>query len=838
MIRCHLVRWYPTELGHRRQAPIWVARSHYRQCHPAETIPMPEARTPAMSSPKHSLCSPTQLRESVSKYAESHQWREAIALLERTGTATALSRRTATPLHGVPSLSWLPFGEELIAQLLWYGDREGAYQVWRHLTLSLCHRACQQRAKENTGMPSVTSSLVLQLSLYAVVVDANVQTAEDVLRLLVPLPRPSAAETLAFSWLRSVLAAAAASASMDTALHHAVQYVHVALPLLEKALSDSLSRSREANALVVLTWRLMHSLHVAWRRAEGPRERSGADCTLQDILAKRLSPSMVGTKLQTWLGLAEVMAAAMGPLTGRPLTPSQCLENLRGMKEQMNPATVDPTKPNNRTHCRSSHQTKRHRAEPSLQGMIVDILLRHHSILHRGTVSLWQGTAIPVRSSGKAPAPLAAHRRLSEYRFLVGWVLPDLRLLPPRRPGPAGASLTRSCSNPSFDSVYAKAKRSSNKDSIRRLHAVIDAGDWAAALRHLPIALADSIPLHRTRKGISTCLKAKPNPGAAWRGAWVVWEEAKRQGLVQSVVPASNCSPSTTGTPREGLSVSDVGRLVSILAHGHRWVEALQLYEVLPDALVDPYIICQVAYSLRMGGAPDRVIDLWAHWRCRVGDKVDPTAEMTTHLLHAGLFGSPEALQCATVLLLTAVRHGSSTGQGGSQTSPSPSLSTAESSAPLLPGTLVPLPFERNEAVIERILRDRWYTKSWQTALTVALGSGRHKIAQTVAQCSPPRREVFEAIRTALQTTREEDMSEVAMPLALAHHVATRRRVKLPTPRPHRPQVGIPGGLSWDALAQEDPGSAEVLAAQRKQTATEEQLWVEDVLGSLLGKEA
>ncbi|KAG5483347.1 hypothetical protein LSCM1_04894 [Leishmania martiniquensis] len=252
--------------------------------------------------------------------------------------------------------------------------------------------------------------------------------------------------------------------------------------------------------------------------------------------------------------------------------------------------------------------------------------------------------------------------------------------------------------------------------------------------------------LDRLREGLAACEAARPT-GVSWQGALTLWNFIRQCDHLHS-----ECSslPGTTLTAEETdeplcttplsrgraplfLSLSRaLGRIFFLLASAGRWAEALACFHDTPDAYLDGFMVSQVAHALRCCPSQNRaVLDLWAAWRCRVGDAVDPTESMTHKLLVAMLqtpavTSSPVsslssssqspaivAARVATAVLVAAAETPSST--------PATPV-TDVPHATVAPGTAVPLDWQRRRHLVRSIVSDRW-VGGWADALRVALAS-------------------------------------------------------------------------------------------------------------------
>ncbi|KAG5509435.1 hypothetical protein JKF63_06745 [Porcisia hertigi] len=253
--------------------------------------------------------------------------------------------------------------------------------------------------------------------------------------------------------------------------------------------------------------------------------------------------------------------------------------------------------------------------------------------------------------------------------------------------------------------------------------------------------------LHRLAKGLVACEVVRP-PGASWQGAMALWHFARSYshpqaggasppGIAAAAEASSRLLHVVSRTPEPAppsLSLSHaLGRIFFLLASAKRWAEALACFHDTPDAYLDGFVVSQVAYALRECPSQYRsVLDLWAAWRCRVGDAVDPTEDMTHKLLLAMLQTSVTATSPAATLSSTSF--------------PSPSFVASEVATALLvaaadtslrtlststadvrriaatPGSAVPMDWLGQRHLIRSVMMDRW-VGSWTDALRVAFAS-------------------------------------------------------------------------------------------------------------------
>ncbi|KAG5483773.1 hypothetical protein LSCM4_04927 [Leishmania orientalis] len=251
---------------------------------------------------------------------------------------------------------------------------------------------------------------------------------------------------------------------------------------------------------------------------------------------------------------------------------------------------------------------------------------------------------------------------------------------------------------------------------------------------------------HRLGKALIACEAAQPT-GVSWQGALALWNVAQEYYHLHAECPSS---PSTAGTAEEiyeplcvapssrglaqvSLPMSRVfGRILFLLASAGRWVEALACFHDTPDAYLDGFVVSQVAYALRCCPAQNRaVLDLWAAWRCRVGDAVDPTETMIHKLLVAMLRTSAVANTPVATLssssqppAMVAAKVATAVLVAAADTPPSaPATSVTDTRrAAVTPGTAVPLDWLQRRDIVRSIVADRW-VGGWADALRVALAS-------------------------------------------------------------------------------------------------------------------
>ncbi|CAM37569.1 conserved hypothetical protein [Leishmania braziliensis MHOM/BR/75/M2904] len=289
----------------------------------------------------------------------------------------------------------------------------------------------------------------------------------------------------------------------------------------------------------------------------------------------------------------------------------------------------------------------------------------------------------------------------------------------------------------------------------------------------------DAFPfVHRLSKGLVACEVARPF-GASWQGALALWNFARQYSYHQVehasppdiAVTAGATSeplrigPHPPGSARTSLSLRHaLGRIFFLLASASRWAEALACFHETPDVYLDGFVVSQVAYALRRCPSQNRaVLDLWAMWRCRVGDAVDPTESMTHKLLLAMLQASATATSPVATLSSTSFQSPAMVAEkvatavlvAAADRSPStPAMPVPDGQcAVAIPGTAVPLNWSRQRHVIRSIINDRW-VGSWADALSVALASGDvslllHTVLRRVPPVHVPK--LYSSVRRALQ---------------------------------------------------------------------------------------
>lgn len=295
---------------------------------------------------------------------------------------------------------------------------------------------------------------------------------------------------------------------------------------------------------------------------------------------------------------------------------------------------------------------------------------------------------------------------------------------------------------------------------LQRINEATDRGDWEAALRlccleHAAECLrgdddcdegkrssSSSVPwLRLLRKGLAACeAAARTNGVVPWHGVLALWHAAQNHQQAKSTQRSSaSRRRSVRGDSHAGALIREYGRMFVLLASATRWAEALQCFYETPTASLDGFSVAQVGYALRASAAHhDRaVLDLWAAWRCRCGDRAEPTAELVVQLLQAMLHSAAAgasgelAREVATGLLVAAAETTEEIYAEGK-------ASTA-SLSPRLPGTRVPLDWQHRRHLVHRILADRW-SGTWAAALQVAVASGDVALLRLVAPRVPPPR--------------------------------------------------------------------------------------------------
>nr|CCD13971.1 unnamed protein product [Trypanosoma congolense IL3000] len=275
---------------------------------------------------------------------------------------------------------------------------------------------------------------------------------------------------------------------------------------------------------------------------------------------------------------------------------------------------------------------------------------------------------------------------------------------------------------------------------MRGLNDLIDSGDWAAALRVIPLII--TTPLHMARKALAACEAA--SPGASWEGAMGIFVASTPSYFGRGLEYQQHGERTHL---RPTMEVGEIGRVMTLLASAKRWRESLMVFECIPPCDIDSYVFSQVCFALRISGHSQFAVDLWATWRAIVGDRVAPTEQMCGQFLSCGVAGDTAVADAACLMLKEAARANSSPEAVVTRRN-SAAVGGGKSSlleVPHTPGTSLPLSFGRREAVVIALLRDRW-SGSWQEALQIAFFSGRSNIVQKVAWNSPHNPYIYEAI--------------------------------------------------------------------------------------------
>ncbi|KPI84996.1 hypothetical protein ABL78_5962 [Leptomonas seymouri] len=304
----------------------------------------------------------------------------------------------------------------------------------------------------------------------------------------------------------------------------------------------------------------------------------------------------------------------------------------------------------------------------------------------------------------------------------------------------------------------------SSSARLQKINEATDTKDWEAALRLCLFHPSDGhagsqLPwLRLLRKGLTACeAAAKTDRGVPWQGALALWRFAQAH----------------SGDDSAAVNLTwEHGRIFMLLASATRWSEALRCFHATPTHCLDGFVVAQVGYALRASAAHlDRaVLDLWAAWRCRVGDSVEPREEAVVQLLQAMLhMSSPSSLGRRPALTTTwssrasAAANTDDAAEVFSTVKPPAEVITsvatellkaaaATSTPPLrvsgtdvkgagdaalrLPGTRVPLDWRRHRHLVRRILENRW-TGGWVEALRVAVASGDVSLLRSVAPRVP-----------------------------------------------------------------------------------------------------
>nr|CCC49058.1 conserved hypothetical protein [Trypanosoma vivax Y486] len=274
---------------------------------------------------------------------------------------------------------------------------------------------------------------------------------------------------------------------------------------------------------------------------------------------------------------------------------------------------------------------------------------------------------------------------------------------------------------------YGVAKRVT---TLRDLNSAIDSGDWVTALHSVPRLLRE--PLHVARKALLACEATAR--GAAWEGVL---------GLFNHAVHTWHKDRLLSGNPAPCacIGVQECGRIMTLLASGGRWVEAVKVF-VSMGSHADGYLFSQACYALRVGGRPELAVDLWAMWRAYVGDAVAPTSQMCSQFLCCGVTGGTDMARAACIMLKAAAYRERVSHQPDAHVGDVRPHSVEFKNTP---GTAVPICFEAEEDVTIALLRDRW-REGWQDALRLALTSGRPRIIHEVGRKSPYKHIIYKAI--------------------------------------------------------------------------------------------
>ncbi|KAK7201658.1 hypothetical protein NESM_000230700 [Novymonas esmeraldas] len=321
---------------------------------------------------------------------------------------------------------------------------------------------------------------------------------------------------------------------------------------------------------------------------------------------------------------------------------------------------------------------------------------------------------------------------------------------PPPSPSPP--------STPSARTAQREATDSARRHRLRSISAATQCGDWvtavrlslgddavddhtrAAALVHgaqagPPVALPTA-PVspeealgwsHRVDLGLAACAAASP-PGASWQGVLALWRCVSKHAGAEAAAgpdvasPRHRCAAGTTSASPALLR--QTRQLVFQLATAGRWAEALACFHDVPDACLDGGVESQVLHAVRHcpAGSSRAAMDVWAAWRCRVGDAVDPIEAMTSRLLAATLFASAAADE--HVAFLSSALPESPVAVAAKTAT---ALLVAAATPSVTPGAVVPLDWQLRRDLVRRVLSDRW-VGTWAEALQVALASGDVKL--------------------------------------------------------------------------------------------------------------
>ncbi|KPA77298.1 hypothetical protein ABB37_07187 [Leptomonas pyrrhocoris] len=320
----------------------------------------------------------------------------------------------------------------------------------------------------------------------------------------------------------------------------------------------------------------------------------------------------------------------------------------------------------------------------------------------------------------------------------------------------------------------------SSTERLRQINAATDSNDWETALQLCLLPQSDGhataqLPwLQRLRKGLTACeAAAKTSSDVPWQGALALWRFAQLHHR-------GDCDCGGGAAAAADLT-REYGRIFQLLASATRWAESLRCFHASPTRYLDGFVVAQVGYALRASSAHlDRaVLDLWATWRCRVGDGVEPREEAVVQLLQAMLHMSssssfsaftqqsassatlsssttasdascdhedpveiastvqtPAAVVAADVATKLLVAAAASTTSPASKTSQPEGREQNADDARRLPGTRVPLDWRHRRHLVRRLLTDRW-AGDWVEALQVAEASEDVSLLRLVAPRVP-----------------------------------------------------------------------------------------------------
>ncbi|KAG5483207.1 hypothetical protein CUR178_04786 [Leishmania enriettii] len=745
------------------------------------------------TSDAHSAMSPVQKR--LCQLIGTGAWHEALEVLrchEQEDVIatyrTQASSASTSHFHRGSALAGAKGAEECLATpficvsqheasvwlLLWCGYGAAAWHVWR-------------RSMQALSSPS-SPRLLLLLTLFTHVVEGDATRTRDMLLLFEMIrggaaTSPSKAENgyvceektasssrmwrhLLWQWLwccneyttSSKSPSPVHRRSLASFLEGAVeQLARCAFASSETPTGQRMDAMAEAVTLLLLALRDVHCTRDKWHHML--REELAAVCEGNSVQGSRnsccnasapqlaeheefppwASPparELIGEAIRSVLWGASSTADSLGRDDGKRAAQQQCRARLRTIL----------------SNARRKLQRPRGRCSPATPAG--DEALRAFRLLHEqlmeseGLGDIWTALRSALCLPPAQPRPFSLHQPTIPTSAAGDSLQLLWRCIANATARGDWATALRLCFSYGFrDDASGKEKTEGSNVGTQDVIGGAVTDSPACRLSTPAPAPVDLFPFfHRLDKALIACEAAQPT-GVSWQGALALWNVAQEYyhlhaeclssprtaGTAEEIYGPLCVAPSSRGPAQVSLSMSRVfGRILFLLASAGRWVEALACFHDTPDAYLDGFVVSQVAYALRYCPAQNRaVLDLWAAWRCRVGDAVDPTETMIHKLLVAMLRTSAVASTPVATLSsssqspsMVAAKVATAVLVAAADTPPSaPATLVTDTRRPAVtPGTAVPLDWLQRRDIVRSIVADRW-VGGWADALRVALAS-------------------------------------------------------------------------------------------------------------------